>query len=204
VRRLGHILLGATTALSALLCVAAAVDGASSYGRFRAAYRPWGAEGEVVGFTSHAGGLYTFRARPGGRPVGWTFDRDDDVPNTASVERLAGLTVRRWQPVRWFTFPDGAGVSSYVVVPHWMLVALFAACPIVRARHWVKCRARDRRRASGRCVACGYDLRATPARCPECGAASGTSAAVSNWAGTAMEAGLDHVWDFSELLALID
>jgi hypothetical protein len=53
-----------------------------------------------------------------------------------------------------------------LVFPIWLMVAVTAVLPA-----WVmpgRIR-RRRRRARGACLSCGYDLRATPERCPECG-----------------------------------
>jgi hypothetical protein len=52
---------------------------------------------------------------------------------------------------------------DYWTIPIWPLAAL-----IVVPRFAVLIRAR-RRAALGLCIRCGYDLRATPERCPECG-----------------------------------
>jgi hypothetical protein len=59
-------------------------------------------------------------------------------------------------------------------IPWWPFIAGFGAWPTVRALVW----ARSRRYVStGGCPDCGYDLRCTPDRCPECGRLIGAHAA---------------------------
>jgi hypothetical protein len=59
-------------------------------------------------------------------------------------------------------------LMTVLVVPHWALVAASSPLPLA----WVVRRWRTRaRRRQGHCRGCGYDLRASPDRCPECGRA---------------------------------
>ena len=61
-------------------------------------------------------------------------------------------------------------------VPYWALTAAFLAAGLPSVRAWFARRRRLRRRAAGCCPSCGYDLRSTPDRCPECGMAPATLA----------------------------
>jgi hypothetical protein len=64
------------------------------------------------------------------------------------------------------TYLGRTDVKHSAVVPAWPGAIALAVLPAV----WLSQAARRRRRArTGRCLTCGYDLRATPDRCPECG-----------------------------------
>ena len=76
----------------------------------------------------------------------------------------------------WET-PGGAGPLKYgstcfVIVPAWAVALPLAMRPAVCVRRKLRRRCVNGRIAQGRCARCGYDLRATPGRCPECGRAA--------------------------------
>jgi hypothetical protein len=90
------------------------------------------------------------RLRPAGRP----FTRDargfEGFLGFGSVVSPAGV-----EPTSWA-----------VVVPHWFVALITGVYPAMVLPGWVRRWRRGRRK---QCLACGYDLRATPGRCPECG-----------------------------------
>jgi hypothetical protein len=77
---------------------------------------------------------------------------------------------------RWSALGFGIGVAGssknhlvQVEIPHLACILIFLAMGIEFTRRLRAQLQLMRREARGLCPACGYDLRATPDRCPECG-----------------------------------
>lgn len=122
---------------------------------------------------------YVNADRSGGQPH-WHVRHRPYVPGAENdhfmPEPLGGAG---WGPLRWRTGARGqpaAGGNFHAIrlgVAHWLPALLLLAAPMLWLIRWTKAR-RVRRR--GLCPKCGYDLRESPERCPECGAAKPSAA----------------------------
>jgi hypothetical protein len=180
-RRLPNLL----TALSLLLCVAVVVLWVRSYfvadWITRTTVRPGGIRRDVTEWVSFSSeGLIqvsagSFQWGNGPPPfagsttpgVAWRWKRNatGDLRETPSSPRKAwhrlGFGMNGWGGRHEETGNTCQGHS--LMFPLWLPAAFFAVWPLARTyRH-------RRRHPSGHCALCGYDLRATPRRCPECG-----------------------------------
>ena len=79
--------------------------------------------------------------------------------------------------------PGRLNTDREVIIPLWFITALAGVLPAVRLRRALRRRRIRRANAAGTCSVCGYDLRASPDRCPECGAVSATLAPAARLLG---------------------
>ena len=88
----------------------------------------------------------------------WLFGSARSAGYGLVTQRSFGLFGLYWQRALY----TGAMTEQTVAIPDPLLLIAFLALS-------ARCLLHHRRRQSGRCRVCGYDLRATPNRCPECG-----------------------------------
>jgi hypothetical protein len=96
-------------------------------------------------------------------------------PYYSSAPRAQFLPTGSWLQRRGFGFAPATqpwDPDLVVSLPNWFLAAMLAILPSLQIRAALRLR---HRRREGLCLQCGYDLRASPDRCPECGAEPKTS-----------------------------
>ena len=168
------------TILSLVVCLAACLLWVRSYLPEAIWVRPVQGRLLVVGANGHAirviGG--TFFASPGGagareflrnlRTIGPPFDwtRQQGGPRMPPTPPTVVLGIElAWAAVE----PTGQDKYYVVTLPLIYIIVATAVAPALWAVRRFRGGARGR---IGHCPSCGYDIRATPDRCPECGTAA--------------------------------
>jgi hypothetical protein len=189
------------SALSLVLCVATCALWVRSYWRDDLVARP--ARFQFLDGTVSSRGVIwiVWSDAPRHRePIEWTVRTrvpDDELACLWQVEDQCGPTGSGGFGYRSKAVPSGIKIESkylrggdYLInvaplverrvltVPHWSVVLAGAVLPVTRL---AAVAGRRRRRRLGLCPACGYDLRATPDRCPECGAVPDRARPAGGW-----------------------
>ena len=155
--------------LSLLLFVAMAALWVTSY--WKTQFVGWSDPRQFVGALSMTGLLRfehgTYAAEPGFSYVSYATPKGGLRSEVQARDRSGGMfrAIGFASSSIDYNF-DGKNMRRSVYVPHWALAGLFVLLPAIRLRALL----RRRPRPPEVCAACGYDLRATPHRCPECGA----------------------------------
>jgi hypothetical protein len=118
-----------------------------------------------------------FNVSPADQPPGWQWSSAGDRTTQFMNGYPHGF---HWQHYIWAPVPGYRSDTWQIGVRPWLIVALLLVLPAA----WINGRRKKRRaRLLGLCPHCGYDLRATPDRCPECGTACDTAPATAATAG---------------------
>ena len=172
-----RILLNAATVLSLVLCVVAMAAWVRSYQAHDTGWWSMANPRLLLTTTTYRGGLDAAFLKPVGTPdglprpgAGWIHE-----PAVGYTEKGApqGTLFNRfgfaWESVKTSSFEN-----RYLACPYWFIMLLTAILPAARlAGGRRRRRARRLRMDTGLCQHCGYDCRATPDRCPECGRVPG-------------------------------
>jgi hypothetical protein len=156
------------SALSLLLGVAVVVLWVRSY--WDADFVGWSDQRRFFGALSMGGVLRFEHGSYGAGRAGWNGvsypTPEGGLWGEVTARTRRGGALRNWglAYARIDYRLDGTMVRHALYVPHWLAAAVMTVLPVLTIR------ARRRRRDSSICTTCGYDLRATPDRCPECGA----------------------------------
>ncbi len=201
-RRLARRLFTLCSAVSLVLCVAAGVLWARSYSVGDEIWRSTGNANGMERWSIWSGGggfqiefyrLHTSNTDPEvptSQPLAYRrhqppavlpnwerpmLERDDHILSSPFPWiSLAGFPAAPSLAFRNQRLSDASyeNLSIGAVVPYWLAAALAVVLPSTAPVRWCVRRISRRSHGIGLCRSCGYDLRASPDRCPECGAAA--------------------------------